>query len=521
MSDYGDGNFMDMVSHWAAPPSPISDVFLQTNQSEKRSGLVDRVAARVGRKIPPLRIGNPSQFNLFRKPKTVPFSIEISPGLNQSVLLQSPSQLISPFSFSDDGLPEMVENPGDNHANTTMIFNNNVPHQPMHFDLPPQEDSFAIPIHNSAYIQCHVDLVGSPLVDSFESGVADETDIIKLVSLDDESKSEEEDDEYSQDEDTYTDEDDDNADELVVKPSSPKRRKYEVSNMMTARKTSKDPRVILRMETEEDHPDDGYRWRKYGQKIVHGNPNPRSYYKCSHKGCNVKKQVERGADDVKILVTTYDGIHGHTAPATRSSSSSGSKKRSGSSVPDRLGRPPFSSFSAAQDVRPFPYPSTWAPQDMRRPFPYSSASATQDMRPLPSSLNPGVDMTHLYMKGLSKLPTLRVNQNHGCTGQNDEPRVINQNQGLMGQNYELKTDHVIPEGPEVYKGIIERLLANCGVKVILIPATAKSDQFQASPQAPVGLVPGETSSGALDGVGSLPGRDVESSPRKSSISMYI
>ncbi|KAG2312531.1 hypothetical protein Bca52824_024088 [Brassica carinata] len=364
MSDYGDGNFMDMVSHWAAPPSPISDVFLQTNQSEKDPS---------GRQSSCKR-------------------------LNQSVLLQSPSQLISPFSFSDDGLPEMLENPGDNHANTTMIFNNNVPHQPMHFDLPPQEDSFAIPIHNSAYIQSHVDPVGSPLVDSFESVVADETDIIKLVSLDDESKSEEEDDEYSKDEDTYTDEDDDNADELVVKPSSPKRRKYEVSNMMTARKQARTQGSYC-METEEDHPDDGYRWRKYGQKIVHGNPNPRSYYKCSHKGCNVKKQVQRGADDVKILVTTYDGIHGHTAPATRSSSSS------------------------------------------------------------------GVDMTHLYMKGLSKLPTLPVNQNHGFMGQNDEPRVINQNQGFMGQNYELKTDHVIPEGPEVYKGIIERLLANCGVKV--------------------------------------------------------
>ncbi|KAG2304547.1 hypothetical protein Bca52824_033198 [Brassica carinata] len=342
MSDYGDGNFMEMVSHWASPPSPslreiftkldqtdnglnpISDTFLQTNQSKQRSSLVDRVAARVGVNIPPLKIDNLSPFTLFKNPKTVPSVLEISPGLSPSVMLQSPSQLISPFLFPNDGASETV---GDDHATATMIFNNNVPHQPMHFDLPPQEGKYRVAFGQPAYIpshESHVDPIGAHLVDSFESEVTDDTDITKLLSLDDESKSESEDEEYSEDEDTDTDEDkdDDSADEPEVKPSSPKRRKYEVSNMMTATRITKDPRVVLRMETEEDHPYDGYRWRKYGQKIVKGNPNPRSYYKCSHKSCNVKKHVERGADNVKILVITYNGIHGHAAPAPRSSSSS-------------------------------------------------------------------------------------------------------------------------------------------------------------------------------------------------------
>ncbi|KAF2594576.1 hypothetical protein F2Q70_00043017 [Brassica cretica] len=150
MSDYGDGNFMDMVSsNWAPPPStslsdnglnPISDIFPQTNQSKQRPGLVDRVAARIGRNIPPIRIDNLSPFAVSKNPKTVPFGIEISPGLSSSVMLQSPSHLINPYSFPNDEPPETVENSGDDHAKT-MIFNNDVPYQPMHFDLPPQEGS--------------------------------------------------------------------------------------------------------------------------------------------------------------------------------------------------------------------------------------------------------------------------------------------------------------------------------------------------------------------------------------------
>ncbi|KAL4362249.1 hypothetical protein GQ457_04G031060 [Hibiscus cannabinus] len=76
------------------------------------------------------------------------------------------------------------------------------------------------------------------------------------------------------------------------------------------KKTSR-PRFAFQTRSEDDILDDGYRWRKYGQKSVKNNIYPRSYYRCTHHTCNVKKQIQRLSKDTNIVVTTYEGIHNH------------------------------------------------------------------------------------------------------------------------------------------------------------------------------------------------------------------
>ncbi|KAK9698316.1 hypothetical protein RND81_08G095700 [Saponaria officinalis] len=114
--------------------------------------------------------------------------------------------------------------------------------------------------------------------------------------------------------------DDDNEDE-----PQPKRRSGAAgqSDGAFTHRTMTEPKIVVQTRSEVDLLDDGYRWRKYGQKVVKGNPNPRSYYKCTTEGCKVRKHVERASTDAKAVITTYEGKHIHEVPAPRGSTING------------------------------------------------------------------------------------------------------------------------------------------------------------------------------------------------------
>ncbi|CAL9015794.1 unnamed protein product [Prunus brigantina] len=81
-------------------------------------------------------------------------------------------------------------------------------------------------------------------------------------------------------------------------------------------KKQREPRFAFMTKSEVDHLEDGYRWRKYGQKAVKNSPYPRSYYRCTTQKCGVKKRVERSFEDPSTVITTYEGQHNHPLPAT-------------------------------------------------------------------------------------------------------------------------------------------------------------------------------------------------------------
>ncbi|KAI5647520.1 hypothetical protein M9H77_33525 [Catharanthus roseus] len=92
------------------------------------------------------------------------------------------------------------------------------------------------------------------------------------------------------------------------------------NNKVKVRRKLREPRFCFQTRSDVDVLDDGYKWRKYGQKVVKNSLHPRSYYRCTHNNCRVKKRVERLSEDCRMVITTYEGRHNHT-PCDDSNSS--------------------------------------------------------------------------------------------------------------------------------------------------------------------------------------------------------
>uniref|UniRef100_A0A7N0UYR1 WRKY domain-containing protein n=1 Tax=Kalanchoe fedtschenkoi TaxID=63787 RepID=A0A7N0UYR1_KALFE len=85
-----------------------------------------------------------------------------------------------------------------------------------------------------------------------------------------------------------------------------------MKKIKSSRRKVREPRFCFKTQSDVDVLDDGYKWRKYGQKVVKNTQHPRSYYRCSQDSCRVKKRVERLAEDPRMVITTYEGRHAHS-----------------------------------------------------------------------------------------------------------------------------------------------------------------------------------------------------------------
>ncbi|KAI4328524.1 hypothetical protein L6164_020872 [Bauhinia variegata] len=103
------------------------------------------------------------------------------------------------------------------------------------------------------------------------------------------------------------------SEDPTEKPTSSDGKQPEIprKSKKKGQKRIRQPRFAFMTKSEVDHLEDGYRWRKYGQKAVKNSPFPRSYYRCTNSKCTVKKRVERSSEDPTIVITTYEGQHCH------------------------------------------------------------------------------------------------------------------------------------------------------------------------------------------------------------------
>ncbi|XP_010447641.1 PREDICTED: probable WRKY transcription factor 32 [Camelina sativa] len=106
--------------------------------------------------------------------------------------------------------------------------------------------------------------------------------------------------------------------EAVDEPEAKRRLKKDNSQSSdSVSKPGKKNKFVVHAAGDVGICGDGYRWRKYGQKMVKGNPHPRNYYRCTSAGCPVRKHIETAVENTTAVIITYKGVHNHDMPVPK------------------------------------------------------------------------------------------------------------------------------------------------------------------------------------------------------------
>ncbi|KAA8535351.1 hypothetical protein F0562_030354 [Nyssa sinensis] len=122
-------------------------------------------------------------------------------------------------------------------------------------------------------------------------------------------------------------------------------------------KPGKKPKFVVHAAGDVGISGDGYRWRKYGQKMVKGNPHPRNYYRCTSAGCPVRKHIERAVDNTSGVIITYKGVHDHDMPVPKKRQGPPSAPLVAAAAPASMNNSQFKKTESFQNQLP---PTQWS-----------------------------------------------------------------------------------------------------------------------------------------------------------------
>ena len=104
-----------------------------------------------------------------------------------------------------------------------------------------------------------------------------------------------------------------NVRQPAASPMPEKPSEENIISLEACREHVSDPKTVSPLTGTAKTPIDGFNWRKYGQKLVKGTENARSYYRCTHASCTAKKKVEHRQDG-HVVEVVYRGGHSHNPP---------------------------------------------------------------------------------------------------------------------------------------------------------------------------------------------------------------